>query len=435
MKKYYITVYLIIIIIAFILIGKNVIPTKVDIEYLQVVEIIGMDEVNDGVNVSVLLKQQEQGSVGSESGGSSASGGKILTVSSTTYSQAIDIVRTITEKYIIVNHVKYYVVGEETAKASLENVVDYLARTDDINVKAQILIADGMTAEEFLNTANSSGMDVVKVLQEATLDVNAKNFTTDTTIIDLVDTFLQDKIVGIVPYVSVFGEDIEQFNVTLEEGEQGGQEGQSKQQRDQSGEEKEQQTEKQEQNKSNIFGYMSVGIIDNMKVVDKISLKEVEAYNIVRGNVDNIVVLIRPTYDEKIVLTCDTQEHKVKFKTNGNNIDKLEITLKYECDLDEVKTRRELFTIERFNEFQNMVEDIVKKEVNDIISKSFEKRLDFMELGATFERQHPYVYMNIKDNFLDILKKAKIQINVDCTVNNTFDVMETNKYQKGGEEK
>lgn len=431
MKKYYIIVYLIIIIIAFILIGKNVIPTKVDIEYLQVVEIIGMDEVKDGVNVSVLLKQEEQGSGGSESGGASSSGEKILTVSSTTYSQAIDIIRTITEKYIIVNHVKYYVVGEETAKASLENVVDYLARTDDINVKAQILVADGMTAEEFLNTANSSGMDVVKVLQEATLDINAKNFTTDTTIIDLVDTFLQDKIVGVVPYVSLFSDDIEQFSVKLEEGEQIEQEGQSKQQSGQI--EQEQQAEKKEQNKSNIFGYMSVGIIDNMKVVDKISLKEVEAYNIVIGKVDNIVVLIRPTDNEKIVLTCDTQEHNIKFKTNGNNIEKFEINLKYECDLDEVKTKRELFTIERFNEYQNMVEDIVKKEVNDIISKSFKMDLDFMELGATFERQHPYVYMNIKDNFLDKLKKAKIKINVDCTVNNTFDVMETNKYQKGEE--
>lgn len=425
MKKYYIIVQFCIVIIAFALIGKNVIPTKVDIEYLEVVEIIGMDEIEDGVNVSVLLKQQQQSSGGSESGGSSSSAsGKVLTVSSTTYSQAIDIVRTITEKYIIINHVKYYIVGEDTAKKSLENVVDYLARTDDTNVMSQILVAEEMTAEEFLNTANKSGMDVVKVLQEATLDVNAKNFTTDTTIIDLVDTFLQEKSVGVVPYVSVFSEDIQQFNIKLEDGQQGGQTSESGEQ---------QQANTQEQKQPNIFGYMSVGIIDGMKVVDKISLKEVEAYNIVLGNVDNIVVLIRPSDSDKVVLTCDTEKYDVSFKTNGNNIEKMEINLKYECDLDEVQSTKELFTLERFDKFQQMAEEIIEKEVSEVISKSLESNLDFMELGAMFERKHPYVYLKIKDNFLEKLKKAKIEINVDCTINNTFDVMETNKFQKGAE--
>ena len=72
---------------------------------------------------------------------------------------------------------------------------------------------------------------------------------------------------------------------------------------------------------------------------------------------------------EKVVITCDTEEQKVKFTTNGNDIDKMEIYLKYECDLDEVQSKQELFTIERFNKFQQMVEEIVKKEVENIMNK------------------------------------------------------------------
>jgi len=78
-----------------------------------------------------------------------------------------------------------------------------------------------------------------------------------------------------------------------------------------------------------------------------------------------------------------------------------------------------------------MIEQIVEKEVKEILNKSFEVDIDFMKLGNMFEIRHPYVYMKIKDNFLQNLKKSKITVNVDCTINNTFDVMETNKYQKG----
>jgi len=426
MKKYYIIVYLIIIVIAFILIGKNVIPTKVDIEYLEVAEIIGMDAKEDGVNVSVLLPKE--GSGDKSEGGTSSASGKVLTVSSTTYSQAIDIIRVITEKYVIINHVKYYIVGEETAKNNLQPVVDYLARTDEANVKAKVLVSEGRSAEEFLNEVNNSGTDIVKTLQEASLDVNAKNFTTETTIIDLVDNFLQDDIVGVIPYVSELNSDIEQFSISLTEAKQG-------EENTQGSKEDEDQTNSNGSSKSKsqtkIFGFMSVGIIQDMKVIDKISLKEVEAYNIVLGNVDNIVVLIRPSDTEKIVVTCDAKERQLKFKTEDNNIQELIINLAYECDLDEVQSTNKLLTIERFQEFQTMIEQIVEKEVKEILNKSFEVDIDFMKLGNMFEIRHPYVYMKIKDNFLQNLKKSKITVNVDCTINNTFDVMETNKYQKG----
>lgn len=421
MKKYYIIVQLIIILILFVLIGKNVIPTKVDIEYLEVVEIVGLDELEDEVNVSVLLKQQGQSS-GDEEAQKGGSNGKILTVKSATYSQAIDIIRTITEKYIVINHARYYIIGEPTAKKNLQNVVDYLARTDETIVMSRVLISEGTTAEDFLNTVNKSGIDIVKNLEEASLDVNAKNFTTDTTIIDLVNIFLQDEIVGVIPYVSLFNQDIPQFAVKLEDGSKEA----SEQQSGETGKEK-------QSNNANVFGYMSVGIIDNMKVVEKISMKEVEAYNIILGNVDNIVVLIRPEENEKVVLTCDTEERKIRFNVKNNNIEKMSVNLKYECDLDEVKTNKQLFTLERFNKFQNMVEETVKKEVEEIIIKSFESNLDFMRLGEMFERQHPYVYLEIKDEFFNKLSKARIEVDVDCTINNTFDVMETNKYQRGDE--
>ena len=424
MKKYYIIVYLIIIIIAFILIGKNVIPTKVDIEYLEVVEIIGMDATKDTVNVSVLLPKEAGGD--KNEGNSAGSGGKALTVSSTTYSQAIDIIRAITEKYIIINHVKYYIVGEETAKNNLQPIVDYLARTDEASVKAKVLVSEGMTAEAFLNEVNNSGIDIVKTLQEASLDVNAKNFTTETTIIDLVDSFLQDKIVGVIPYVSEFTGDINQFNINLTEAKQG-----EENAKDSQPEQSQGGNESKSENQTKIFGFMTIGIIQDMKVVDKISLKEVEAYNMVMGNVDNIVVLIRPSDTEKIVVTCDTKEQSVKFKTKDNTIQEMIINLTYECDLDEVQSNHKLLTIERFEEFQTMIEQSVENEVRNILNKSFEMGIDFMKLGNLFEIKHPYIYMKIKDGFLQKLKQAKISVNIDCTINNTFDVMETNKYQKG----
>ncbi|MBR5227668.1 MAG: hypothetical protein IKV94_03430 [Clostridia bacterium] len=404
MKKYYIVIQFCLALIVFSLIGEDVIPTKVDVEYLEVIQVLGFDELENKVRVTAILKESSQGDGGAQSGGAVTPGtGKILTVEGETYSQAIDILRNITEKYIPISHVEYFIIGDETAKKSLRNVVDFISRTDETRVTAGVLVSQEMTAESFLTKVNEVGTDIVSAVEGVSKDSIAKNYTSNKSVIDVVDMFLQDKIVGVIPYVAV--KDKENFKM-VEMAE--------------------------EPKETPVFTKNSLGIISDMKVVDSLSFKEAEAYNITINEVTSIMLTVK--LDENTyVLAGNTENFKLRFKTNDNSIQSVVLYLEYTCDIDEVHSKKPIFDLDTFGEIQTDAENQIEEKVINIITKSKEMNLDFMNLNKPFEIQHPYVYRKIKSDFFEYLKKADIEVNVECRINNTYDVLESNRYQKEGQ--
>lgn len=404
MKKYYYIIQVIVALVVFSLIGMTTLPTKVDIENLEVVEIIGLDKTENKVKVTALLKESgESTGESSEQSSTSGTGYKTVAVESVSYSQAVDILRNVTDKYISLSHVKYYVIGEEVAQESLRDAVDYLSRTDDLESTSRIYIADNMSAEEFLKKVVDSKEDIVSNIEDKTSDLVARNSTVKVTVLDVLDMFLQDKIEGVIPYISV----IQGENSYFEEYD---------------GKEK----------TTDSFGFESAGIVENMKVVSRLTGSEVMWYNMAKSDVQSIVIAVNMGEDESIVLNCNREKYMLSFDVNGESIESINLKLEFITNIEEAKTSSPLFNSEYIKKVQENCQNEMKENVIAAIKKCIESGIDYMKLGDLFELRHPYVYRKIKNNFLEKLMQANINVDIEVSVNNTYDVMQSNIYQKGG---
>lgn len=401
MKKYYFIIQTCLAVLMFVLIGKDTLPTRIDIENLEVVEIIGLDATEKGVKISAILKDES----GEQSNSKGASENyKMVSVESTTYSQTVDVLRSITDKYISLSHVKYYIVGEETAKNSLRDVIDYLSRTDDLESNAKLLVAEDYTAQEFLKKVIEGKENIVNNIEDKDSDLIAKNYTVDVTVLDIVDMFLQDKINGVIPYISIVNEKVgENFAEKYYSPDE----------------------------KSDVFGFVAIGILKDMKIVDKLSLEEIARYNLALGKADSVVELVNPQENDKIVLNCNKEKYSISFDTDKDNIKSVNIYLKYIANIEEAHSDNELFTAEYFKKIQESCSEQMEKGIKDAFDRCFKSEIDYMGLSRQFELRHPYIYRKIKDNFFQNVVNSKVNVKVEINLNNTYDVMQSNKFQRG----
>lgn len=403
MKKYYYVIQIIVALTVFSLIGMTTLPTKVDIENLEVVEIIGLDKTETGVKVTALLKNSSEQSTdgGSEQSGSNTKY-KSVAVEAASYSQAVDILRNVTDKYISLSHVKYYIIGEETASAGLRDAIDYLSRTDDLESTSRLFVADNLSAEEFLKKVIDGKENIVSNIEDKTSDLVAKNSTVKVTVLDILDMFLHDKIEGVIPYISVIeGEDLifKEYDGKEE--------------------------------KTTTFGFKSVGIIEDMKVVSHLKGEEVVWYNMVKSNVQSIVMYVNVGKNSSVVLNCNREKHKLSFDTKDGEILNVNLEVEFVANIEEAKTSLPLFDSEYIKQVQNNCQSQMEEKITVALKKCIESNIDYMKLGDKFELQHPYLYYTLKDDFLEKLARASINVSVKVSVNNTYDVMQSNIYQKG----
>ena len=404
MKKYYFIIQTCLAILMFSLIGKDTLPTRIDIENLEVVEIIGLDSTEKGVKITAVLKDES----GEQTNSKETSGGsenyRIVSVESTSYSQTVDVLRSITDKYISLSHVKYYIVGEETAKSGLRDVIDYLSRTDDLESNAKLFVAEDYTAQEFLKKVIEGKENVVNNIEDKDSDLIAKNYTADVTVLDIVDMFLQDEINGVIPYISIVnekvGEEFAEKYYTVDE-------------------------------KSDVFGFVSVGILKDMKIVDKLSLQEIAGYNTALGKADSVVEFVNLEENGKVVLNCNKEKYSISFDIDKNNIKAINVYLKYIANIEEAHYSEKLFTIEHFKQIEEKCSEQIEKSVKEAFDRCFKTEIDYMDLNRQFELRHPYIYRKIKDSFFQEIVKAKVNVKVDINLNNTYDVMYSNKFQRG----
>ncbi len=404
MKKYYFMVQTCLVILIFTLIGKNTLPTRIDIENLEVVEIIGLDTTQKGVRITAILKDESGGQTNSKETSAGSENYRLISVESTTYSQTVDVLRSITDKYISLSHVKYYIVGDTTAQNSLRDVVDYLARTDDLESNAKLFISEDYTAQEFLKKVIEGKENIVNNIDDKESDIIASNYTVDITVLNIVDTFLQDKIEGLVPYISIVnekvGEEFVQKYYSIDE-------------------------------KSDVFGFVSVGILKDMKVVDKLSLEEIAGYNLAMGKAESTVEHVMMEENDGIVLNCNKEKYSISFDTDKNNIKAINVYLKYIANIEEAHSNNKLFTTEYFKKIEENCESQIKKNVEEAFARCFKSGIDYMGLDRQFELRHPYIHRKIKDNFFEEVSKASINVKVEINLNNTYDVMQSNKFQRG----
>ena len=418
MRARIITIITIILLVTVTLFNTELIPLRREISDIEVVMVAGLDKTDTGYEMSYLkgdeMTMENSGSSGKETL-------KVISIDSENYNFDMRHIQTTTDKYITSSHIQYYFIGEETAKTDFYHAIDSIVRGYQTRLNARIYVVKGATAKEFLEKAASSDYKLEDKLELMQNDFWAQRVSMDIEVLDVVKTLFTENGIGMIPlieftdYFGAFDEKVEEYDSM-----HGGETVENI------------STEKQGIEETHVpFSYAGVGIIKDMQVVDRLTEQEtmVANYILSKNNASEITIGDDKTF---VSFGIDTLNVKEQFVFDDNDILKeIIFTATFDANYEEVKALEPVFTLSKVEEYEQALNDKIKKQLEDIIKLELEKGIDFLAIKSELEFKHPYRYRKNQENFMEILKNCKITVEAKGKIEATYDVVESNLKQRG----
>ena len=402
-----IKVITILIIVIFIsLTSKSLLPMSSEIDDMEILKLTGLDYIKDEENdnkasLSFLIEKEEGGSDSSQKESQSKKQ-KVLTYKASSFNEAVRSMQFYTDKTMAGSHVKYFLIGEETAKNDIDKVLDILSKDQEVRLSSNIYIIKDMTAQEFLNQAINSEYKLSDMLDNIEKNSGQKTIAKYITISEILSSKLSETEIYLVPTLE-FTSNIEKITET------------------EGGEEETDELTKQ-------FEFYGYAVMKDNKLIDFLDDKEAIIYNMLineskGGNVD--------VENEKgdIVsfgINDITTGYSFRFD-DKNNLKQVDISLKYRSNFEEVLSKEDITDIKVLEKYKKMQEDKVKKQAEELIKKSQELNLDIFGIGEKLNVKHPYKDRKIKENFRKNYGSLNIKVKVEADIERTYDTYQIHK--------
>lgn len=347
---------------------------------------IAIDKKDDKFEVSTLISNAPKNSTDS-----SSSESQIVVYSGTGDSmlEALKDVGLISPKELYLNSFSIFVISEEVAKEGIDSVIDFFLRYSSSRNKFYVIVAREDKAKDVLkimthltNFPSQSISDNLKSTKNLQGIITATNFD------ELTLTILRDGIDLVINSIYVVGD--------VEEGSS---------------------TENLESSEPKSYIKIgNLGIFKGDKLVDWTTHNESLGINIINNDISEMYLNIE--YKDGYVVV-DTTSFSSNIKTSVKN-DKpvVDINLKGEARIIEVKGDVDLQDEKVIEELQNKCNDLIKSDVNEAIDVAIENKSDIFGFGLKFYQNHPNYYKKVKDNWEDELENIKFNIKSDLTLKN-----------------
>ena len=149
-------------------------------------------------------------------------------------------------------------------------------------------------------------------------------------------------------------------------------------------------------------------------------------------NTNNVNVITIHDKENFVVFRIENLNSNINFEFDKNGLmNEIKINVEFKANYEETNATVPIFTTNMIEYFEQKLNDKVKEEINKIINIEKEKGIDFLYLREKLELKHPYKYEKNKEKFMKLLQKCTIRINSKGSIQTTYDIVESNKHQKG----
>ena len=396
----------IIIIIIFISLTSNsLLPVSSEIDSMEILKLTGLDYIEkeeDGNNaVLSFLIEKEEANQNSSQQESKSKSQKVLTYKAVTFNEAVRSMQFYTDKNMAGSHVKYFLIGEETAKNDINKVLDILSKDQEVRLSSYVYIIKDMSAQEFLENVISSEYKLSDVLDNMERSSNQKTIVKYITISEILSSKLSDSKIYLIPTLE-FTTNME--NMSEVKGE----------------EEKSSELASQ-------FEFYGYCIMKDNKLIDFLDDKEAIIYNMLinkstGGNVDVI-----NEKGEAVSFGINDIVTNYSFNFDKDTLKEIDITVNFRSNFEEVLSEDEITEEKNIIKYEKLQEEKIKKQVKELISKSQKLDLDILGIGEKINVKHPYKFRKIKKQFSSMYKDIKFNINVDVDIERTYDTYRIHK--------
>lgn len=443
------------LILIFVVFNKKIIPIKREITQLQLVQSIGLDIGKDNsYKLSVLSNQKTamstsptgasggDSSKDTSSSNSSSSAQKVTTVEALSFSDALRNLEGISTKYVTLSHVKYIIVGESAAKSDISTTIDFIARNQQSRMNASVYIVKGNDADYLIKNESSNDADLSDRLNSMEKDSVLNSIALPRSILDVMNILTSDSKAGVIPALEIVRDSSQDGSAQNSSSSNTNNSSNStdKSNNSQSGSEdkiepKMNNTSEKDiilnftygkNNFENYFDYDGYGVISNNKLIGYIDREESVIYNMLKNDSYCSNIEIKKNNDQLISFGIKNQDTKFSFDFNGNDISNININTALKLNIEEVQKGVDILDQSVIRDYESEISKVVKADIENLMKKISEFNCDFININETFNMQHPYKYNSMKDNWLNELKNAKVNVNVKSEIRRTYDIININ---------
>ena len=390
------------------LFNSELMPLRREISDMEIIIIAGLDKVGDEYMVTFIKRKQSGNN--SEGDGQDTGGSQVISMTADSYSVALRQLQTATDKFTTASHIKYYIVGEETLRDDFDHVTDAIARGYQTRLNSKIYIAKGMTAKEFLEKASKLEFQVEEKLRNMENSFWEKGSSVDTDILDFGHISFSETGEGLVDTLAFYTTAHEEQKDNMESSVGG---------------------KAEKTNEAISFGYGGTAIISNCKIVGFLDKDETAIANYILGK-NSVNVITARDKENFVVFRIENLNTKISFGFDDKDImTVINIDVEFKANYEETNATIPIFTTDMISFFEKELNNTVKEQIESIISVEKEMGVDFLYFREKLELKNPYKYEKNKYEFINNLKNSKINVNSKGTIQTTYDVVESNKDQKG----
>lgn len=397
MKGKFIIGFFIILTFIFLEWGETILPTRLEANEVQVTELIGLDLLdNKEVSLSVVFEQQKEGQENDDTKGSEKE--KVLTITSKTFSDDERGLQNYQDKIFIGSHVKSILLGENLAKNALLRGVDYISKNNEIRSKSNIYLVREMDASKLFSEGSKNDFGMANRMENITENTRYNTEAREITLWELVDIFLSNDKIGVIPCVELIKNREKQLASYLVD----------------------ETSENEDAKRIELAGY---GIISDGKLIGYLDENETDGYDYIKNIIKQDTMSLN--VNEAIYgVNLIGSKTDLNFEFLGDTLTKVIVKTKTNNFVGETYYGENIFNTNR-GEIENAENEFIKNKILAVIDRAKIEKVDFIDVGKRLQFKHPYKWLKIKEQWKEIFYNVPFEVQVTSEINKEYDIVST----------
>lgn len=379
LKRYVTSLIILIMMICFL---TGCLPSKLSIDKIENITVVGIDEEDGKVTLTIILQMVKP--VAKEDSGEKQKVA-IYTAEGETVYESVRNFRAYTDKDIFWGHINYIILGEETAEKGIGKYLDFFARDYDMKLTAKLVISQESTASEFIKNTNLPGTSLKDKLDSLFKNSEFLSQSKEVSVIDymyMINCPLMDLYLPCVQMVDY----------------------------------KEKDEEEMDKKDVQLNGY---AIFDDDKLVGIVKDKMARGINWITNEISSGIIVTEDPKGQKISLEIISAKCKIE-PDFSEDIPSAMIKVEFTTNIGEYQGTDDIFHEEIIEFIVDEQDKIIKKEIEKIITYLQQKKRDIVGIGNETYHKFPIKFKKIEQRWKDIFNVMDISVKVNSRINRTY---------------
>jgi|GEM_PF-4239249 len=370
------------------------IKSKTDIGMRETVTVVGVDEVDGIITLTItlsLIQPTEAISIDSKV--------SIYTAEGSSMFEAIQKFHPYTDRIMFWGQVNYMIIGEDTAKLGINKYLDLFARDHEIKQNMKILVAQGMTANELIKVTDLKQSPLDDTLTSLFSDGKNISSNNEVSTLDYLQMISSDKSCLYLPSVKTT--------------------------------EKMEKKEKDEDKKLVMLDGYAIFKEDVLEGFVEGSMAKGMNWLINDSNAGYMTL-----YDkEGKIVVVELTGCKHSFEVNyDSKIPKVKIKVECTTNIVEYHGKEDIFTHDEIGDLMEQQNEIIENEVLEIVDYLQKVKIDVLGINDEIYHKYPIKTKDYEDIWPDIFAETDISVKAETTIDRTYNINHPVEYDENKDE-